>query len=92
MNSHGPDWRVETFLVPSDKEGVPAQEVDVYYCDILGMLKVLLSNPDFNNPDIMAYEPKEVYTHDCTGESKAPFEREYGEAFTSDWWNTMQVR
>jgi hypothetical protein len=63
--------------------------VDLFYHDPAELVKQLLSNPDFNNPDIMAYEPKEIYSRNG---AEAPFEREYGEAFTGDWWNTVQVR
>jgi hypothetical protein len=50
-----------------------------------------MSDPKFNDPEIMSYEPVEVHVgpEGCSDEEMI---REYGEMNTGEWWNRLQVR
>ena len=84
-------WKYRTLEVPSDQEGIPACEVELFYRNPVDLVKELIGNPDFNNPNIMAYEPVKIFVgkHD---EPEDSYQREYSEAWTGDWWHSVQVR
>lgn len=52
------------------------------------LVRELIGNPEFNHPDIIRYAPERLYTQTKPGGS---YEREYGEAWTGDWWGNVQV-
>jgi hypothetical protein len=86
----GPKWFYRTFNVPHPMKENCFEQAEIYYRDILDVVKALISNPEFNDPDIMSYEPEEVYIGE-EGASDEEMTREYGEMNTGDWWNRLQV-
>jgi hypothetical protein len=86
----GLGWRCQPIKVPGNTPDGISEEVEIYYRDVIELVKELIGNPAFNNPVIMAYEPVEVYV----GPDNDPDDkltREYGEAYTGKWWNEVQV-
>ena len=63
------------------------EEVEIFFRDPVQLVEELIGNPDFNHPDIMAYEPVELYS----GPTEEEMAREYTEASTGEWWNKLQV-
>jgi len=75
-------------LTVNDPDGIGgSRKVDFYYQDPVSLVKEIIGNPAFNMPGVMAYEPFEVWVE---GENEEQY-REYSEAWTSDWWNEVQV-
>jgi hypothetical protein len=82
-------WRHRTLRIyanPHDQTGI-AHDVDLFYRDPIELIKQLIGNPEFNHPDIIAYEAEEVWMKLGNGERA----RVYSEANTGSWWHTMQV-
>jgi len=80
------EWLYQTIEVPSDGDNPPC-EIEFYYRNPVELVKEIIGNPTFNQPDAMAYEPVEIWVEGKNGEKV----REYSEAWTADWWNEMQV-
>lgn len=81
------EWFHKDLTIPSTSEGVVDRVVDVYYRNPVDLIKELIGNPSFNHSEIMKYDPVEVYAEDADGVRT----REYGEAWSGEWWNRMQV-
>ena len=89
----GAPWLHTTLGIPATSRGKvtgPEHEVEVYFRDPITLTQELIGNPTFNHPEIIAYEPHEVYIGPA-GASDAELEREFGEANTGAWWNEVQV-
>jgi hypothetical protein len=86
----GPEWKYHTFNVKHPTKENCEEEVEIFFRDPLDVIKEILGNPEFNNPEIMSYEPAKVYVgpEGCSDEMLT---REYGEMHTGDWWNRLQV-
>jgi hypothetical protein len=84
----GPEWKCETIKVTGDTVGedgkVETELVELWCRDPTECIKELIGNPAFR--ENMSYAPQKVFT------SGAGTTRIYDEAWTGDWWWTMQVR
>lgn len=63
------------------------EEIELFYRNPVDLIAELIGNPDFNHPDVMAYEGYEAYS----GPNEDDLSREYGEAWTGEWWGRVQV-
>jgi hypothetical protein len=76
--------------VKDPRESERSEKVDLFYRNPLEIVEELIGNPDFNHPDLMSYEPAEVFVGP-EGCSDDELVREYSEASTGKWWNSLQV-
>lgn len=82
-----PGWTCETVEVTGDvigADGKPATEcVELWFRDPLECVQGLIGNPTFR--ENLSYAPQKVFT------AGSGTTRIYDEAWTGDWWWTMQV-
>lgn len=82
-----PGWKYEAIEVMGNAigaGGMPATEsVELWFRDPIECVQALIGNPTFR--ENLSYVPQKVFT------SGAGTTRIYDEAWTGDWWWTMQV-
>src|ERR1700742_4251439 len=75
----GSPWLHRTLHIPAEMDGSGAiREIELLYRNPVHLIEELIGNPDFNNPDLMVYEPHEVWI-DSEGPDGEK-QREYTEA------------
>ena len=81
-------WMYRSLEVLANSDGSGSvREVDLFYRDPIELVKELIGNPEFNHPNIMAYEPERVLIEGKDGE----LVQEFGEAKSGKWWYDLQV-
>jgi hypothetical protein len=83
-----PKWECETIEVKGNvigADGRPAAEsVELWFRDPIECVRSLIGNPAFR--EHLSYAPQKVFT------SKSGATRIYDEAWTGEWWWSIQVR